>query len=1033
MDQKIVTGITPDTTPPVVVIKGVPEHSNGPFTATIEFNENVIGFSEGDITVVGANLSAFTKLADDKYTVVVTPTAAAVTLNVAADVATDAAGNKNGAAAQAASAYDIVKPTVTISGVPANSNAVFTATITFNENVTGFSVDDITVVGADLSTFTKLADDEYTVAVTPTAAAVTLNVAADVAMDASGNGNAAADEAASAFDNANPTVTISGVPANSNAVFTATITFNENVTGFSVDDITVVGADLSTFTKLADDEYTVAVTPTAAAVTLNVAADVAMDASGNGNAAADEAASAFDNANPTVTISGVPANSNAVFTATITFNENVTGFSVDDITVVGADLSTFTKLADDEYTVAVTPTAAAVTLNVAADVAMDASGNGNAAADEAASAFDNANPTVTISGVPANSNAVFTATITFNENVTGFSVDDITVVGADLSTFTKLADDEYTVAVTPTAAAVTLNVAADVAMDASGNGNAAADEAASAFDNANPTVTISGVPANSNAVFTATITFNENVTGFSVDDITVVGADLSTFTKLADDEYTVAVTPTAAAVTLNVAADVAMDASGNGNAAADEAASAFDNANPTVTISGVPANSNAVFTATITFNENVTGFSVDDITVVGADLSTFTKLADDEYTVAVTPTAAAVTLNVAADVAMDASGNGNAAADEAASAFDNVKPTVTISGVPGNSKDLFTATITFSEDVTGFSESDITVVGATLSGFTKVDDDKYTVAVTPTDGIVTLNVAADVAMDASGNKNTAADEARSALLMFSNSFNTSAETGTVFDVDLIFSDDATFFWTHLTAPKGGVIGNRRTITPKRKYRFRYTVTATGEGSEYQAKVDGARWNSSGDLVDQKIVTGITPDTTPPVVVIKGVPEHSNGPFTATIEFNENVIGFSEGDITVVGANLSAFTKLADDKYTVVVTPTAAAVTLNVAADVATDAAGNKNGAAAQAASAYDIVKPTVTISGVPANSNAVFTATITFNENVTGFSVDDITVVGADLSTFTKLADDEYTVCSDTHSCGRDLKCRSRCSNGCVG
>ena len=80
-----------------------------------------------------------------------------------------------------------------------------------------------------------------------------------------------------------------------------------------------------------------------------------------------------------------------------------------------------------------------------------------------------------------------------------------------------------------------------------------------------------------------------------------------------------------------------------------------------------------------------------------------------------TPTAAAVTLNVAADVAMDASGNGNAAADEAASAFDNVKPTVTISGVPGNSKDLFTATITFSEDVTGFSESDITVVGATLS------------------------------------------------------------------------------------------------------------------------------------------------------------------------------------------------------------------------------------------------------------------------------------------------------------------------------
>ena len=85
--------------------------------------------------------------------------------------------------------------------------------------------------------------------------------------------------------------------------------------------------------------------------------------------------------------------------------------------------------------------------------------------------------------------------------------------------------------------------------------------------------------------------------------------------KLADDKYTVAVTPTAAVVTVNVAADVAMDASGNKNTAAEQATSAFDNVNPTVTISGVPAKSNAVFTATIAFSENVTGFSIGDIAV----------------------------------------------------------------------------------------------------------------------------------------------------------------------------------------------------------------------------------------------------------------------------------------------------------------------------------------------------------------------------------------------------------------------------------
>ena len=70
---------------------------------------------------------------------------------------------------------------------------------------------------------------------------------------------------------------------------------------------------------------------------------------------------------------------------------------------------------------------------------------------------------------------------------------------------------------------------------------------------------------------------------------------------------------------------------------------------------------------------------------------------------------------------MDASGNKNTAADEATSAFDNAKPTVTISGVPTKSNTAFVATIVFSESVIGFSEGDMTVVGATnLSAFTKL-------------------------------------------------------------------------------------------------------------------------------------------------------------------------------------------------------------------------------------------------------------------------------------------------------------------------
>ena len=68
------------------------------------------------------------------------------------------------------------------------------------------------------------------------------------------------------------------------------------------------------------------------------------------------------------------------------------------------------------------------------------------------------------------------------------------------------------------------------------------------------------------------------------------------------------VTPKDEIVTLRVIADTVTDFSGQKNRASDEARSAFDNINPTVTINDVPAKSNAPFTATITFNENVNRF-----------------------------------------------------------------------------------------------------------------------------------------------------------------------------------------------------------------------------------------------------------------------------------------------------------------------------------------------------------------------------------------------------------------------------------------
>ena len=95
--------------------------------------------------------------------------------------------------------------------------------------------------------------------------------------------------------------------------------------------------------------------------------------------------------------------------------------------------------------------------------------------------------------------------------------------------------------------------------------------------------------------------------------------------------------------------------------------------------------------------------------------------------------------------------------------LDNTAPTVTIGGVPQTSTAPFTATITFTEPVTGFVLADIALANATAAAFTGADGDRaFTALITPTaDGAVTVDVAADVARDAAGNGNAAAAQASS--------------------------------------------------------------------------------------------------------------------------------------------------------------------------------------------------------------------------------------------------------------------------------
>ena len=590
---------------------------------------------------------------------------------------------------------------------------------------------------------------------------------------------------------------------------TATLTVTPVAPGTGAYDVTAEGGNLAGL-----DATTVTLSFAAAQ---NIADMAGNELTTTAPTGANENTFEMDNTAPTVTISGVPTMSSAAFTATITFSEPVTGFVVADIALNNATASTFTGADGDMvFTALITPTAnGAVTVDVAADVAADAAGNGNTAAAQVSSTYtapliDNIAPRVasimrqnpTASPTHADS---LTWRVTFSEAVENVDAADFTVTGTTATlTVTQVTTETGAYDVTAEggnlaglgATTVTLSfAAAQNIADMAGHeltttAPTGANENTFEMDNTAPTVTISGVPTMSSAAFTATITFSEPVTGFVVADIALNNATASTFTGADGDMvFTALITPTAnGAVTVDVAADVAADAAGNGNTAAAQVSSTYtapliDNIAPRVasimrqspTASPTHADS---LTWRVTFSEAVANVDSADFTVTGTTATlTVTQVTTETGAYDVTASggnlaglgATTVTLSfAAAQNIADMAGNeltttAPTGANENTFEMDNTAPTVTISGVPTMSSAAFTATITFSEPVTGFVMADIALNNATASTFTGTDGDMvFTALITPTaNGAVTVDVAADVAADAAGNGNTAAAQVSS--------------------------------------------------------------------------------------------------------------------------------------------------------------------------------------------------------------------------------------------------------------------------------
>src|SRR5262249_24004318 len=84
------------------------------------------------------------------------------------------------------------------------------------------------------------------------------------------------------------------------------------------------------------------------------------------------------------------------------------------------------------------------------------------------------------------------------------------------------------------------------------------------------------------------------------------------------------------------------------------------------------------FTATFTFSEAVTGFSLSGLALTNGTAANFTTVNSSTYTADITPSGnGAVTVGTNASAASDAAGNLSAAGSRISRTFDNIAPTVT--------------------------------------------------------------------------------------------------------------------------------------------------------------------------------------------------------------------------------------------------------------------------------------------------------------------------------------------------------------------
>ncbi|WP_054996691.1 Ig-like domain-containing protein [Pseudomonas ficuserectae] len=786
-----------DTVPPTatVVVADTALAAGETSLVTFTFSEVVTGFDNTDISVANGTFTAVSSSDGGKtWTATLTPTAnlTSTTNQISLNRAgvQDLSGNAgSGTATSNNYAIDTSRPTATIV-LADNSLSIgetSQVTITFSEAVSGFTNADLTVVNGTLSTVTTSNNIVWTATFTPTnnitdsTNVITLDNTG--VTDAAGNtGSGTTTSNNYAIDTQRPTASILVADASLTAGETSlvTITFSEAVSGFTNADLTVPNGTLSTVTSSDGGiTWTATYTPnnnvndTTNLISLNNAG--VTDLAGNaGSGTSNSGNFTIDTVRPSATVVVADSTLSAGETSlvTITFSEAVTGFNNADLTIANGTLSAVSSSDGGiTWTATLTPTANVTdTTNL---ITLNASGvanaSGNAGTGTISSnnyAIDTQRPTASIV-VADNALGIgetSLVTITFSEAVSGFTNADLSVANGTLSAvsssdggITSTATLTPTAGITSASNSVTLNNGG--VTDLAGNvGSGLTLSNNYTIDQTRPTasIVIADNALSAGETSLVTITFSEAVSGFDNSDLNVPNGTLSTVSSNDGGiTWTATFTPNAnvnastGQISLNSAG--VTDLAGNaGSGIISSGSFTVDTTRPsaTIVVADNALSAGETTLVTFTFSQAVSGFSNADLSVANGTLSTVSSSdGGSTWTATFTPNANVtdasnlITLdNTGVTNASGSTGSGTTASNNYT--IDTQRPTATITVANPNLAIGQTSLVTFafSERVTNFDLSDISVGNGSLSGLSSSDSGlTWTATLTPDANITAAN------------------------------------------------------------------------------------------------------------------------------------------------------------------------------------------------------------------------------------------------------------------------------------------------------